>query len=200
MNSNRHKYLICLFCLLTCLLGTGMTLPEQPAKSGGAGIILRAGTEITFELFENVSSGTAEGGNLIELSVYRPIVVDGQTLINAGRYGEGKVIKARRAGVYGRPGKITVEAISVEAVDGQRVFLYGTPYSSTGRDRRALAWVLSIGLTLGAMVGLAATKSSIFGVAIFMLLSGLLIRGQDVEIPSKTKLSGRVQQDIVIAQ
>lgn len=189
-----------LICLLTVLMGTGMTtLPDTPAQTGKkAGVTLREGTVITFELFENVSSRNAVKDGLVELSVYRPIVVDGQTLINDGRYGEGKVSAVRRAGVYGRPGKITVKAVSVEAVDGQRIPLYGEPFSDTGRDRRALAWVLSIGLTLGALVGLAATKSSFFGVAIFFLLSGLLIRGQDVEIPSKTKFRGVVQRDIVI--
>lgn len=188
-----------LICLLTVLTGTGMTtLPDRPENTGNNGIILRENTEITLELYETVSSRDAVKGGLIELSVYRPIVVDGQILINEGRYAEGKVLEVRRSGVFGRPGKITVAAVSVDAVDGQRIYLNPKPFTNTGRDRRALAWVLTIGLTLGALVGLAVTKSSLMGVAIFFLLSGLLVQGRDVEIPSKTKLIGVVAKDVTI--
>lgn len=139
---------------------------------GHTGTILREGTVITFELYEPLKSGDTQVGSTVQLSVYRPIVVDGKTLVNEGRYGQAKVRKAQRAGGFGRPGILTVEAINVEAVDGSSITLTGEPLTRIGRDRRSYAWAF--------------------------LVFGALVRGSDVEIPSRTILRGLVQHDVVI--
>lgn len=153
--------------LCTCLPVTGLFSQEK-----SSGTLLREGTVITLDLFDHLKSNEVQTGAIVELSVYKQVVVDGKTLVKDGAYGEARVTTARRAGVFGRPGKLEVEAISLDAVDGTRVRLRGGTVTRVGRDRRGLATAL--------------------------LIFGFLVRGDDVEMESKTKFRALVESDVLI--
>lgn len=74
----------------------------------------------------------------------------------------------------GRPGKITLNALSTQATDGQTIVLTGNKVEITGKSRRGLALGLGIGLPLGTVVCFP------WGFAC------LAIKGLHAEVPSGT--------------
>ena len=172
MRRIRHRLYFGILTTATSVLCTFASATGLFAQQKSPGTLLREGTVITLDLFDHLKSNEVQTGAIVELSVYKPIVIEGKTLIKDGAYGEARVINARRAGVFGRPGKLEVEAISVEAVDGTRIKLRGGTVTRIGRDRRGLATAL--------------------------LVFGFLVRGDDVEMESKTKFRALVESDVLI--
>lgn len=169
---------------------TADAMPHDP-------ILLREGTVITLELYETVSSKNRRAGDLVEMGVYKAYITEGQTLIRENAYAEGKVVLAQRKGVFGRPGRIVVSAVNVEAVDNQRVALVGQQIDPPGESRRMLAWGGSVILTLVGIIVLVATGGPP-ALALPLLLFGLLVSGKEVEIPVKMKVQAIVKYDVRI--
>lgn len=171
---------------------------QQPAADhAGDPILLREGTVITLELYETVSSKNRRAGDLVEMGVYKAYMSGSTTLIKENAYAEGKVVLAQRKGVFGRPGRIVVSAVNVEAVDNQRVALVGQQIDPPGESRRMLAWGGSVILTLVGIFALVATMGPP-ALALPLLLFGLLVSGKEVEIPAKTKVQAVVKYDTLI--
>ncbi len=186
-------------------LAPGSTAMYPPAD-GKPGVLLPEGTRITLQLYEDVSSRDQASGQVVQWGVYRDVKGAGTNgeqalLIAAGAFANGKVTFARRGGVFGRPGRIAVDVTTVDAVDGQRIPVYCKPLDVQGRDKRALAWCLGIGLSIVGVV-LFSTLSSgggFFLIAVLPMFLGLVISGKDVTLPSKsTLIEVVVQRDMII--
>gem|GEM_PF-1481330 len=170
------------------------------------GILLPEGTIVTLQLFEDVSSKDGTVGQLIMWSAYKDVKGlnskgEQVTIIAPNAYAVGKIKKVKRAGVFGRPGRIEVSATTVDAVDGQHIPLYCTPLDKPGKDRRALAWCLGIGLSIIGIVifSTASTGGGFFLIAVLPMFLGLFISGKDVTLQSKsTLIEASVQRDIII--
>jgi len=160
-------------------------------------ILLPEGTVITLELYETVSSKNRRAGDLVEMGVYKAYIVGDKTLIKENAYAEGKVVLAQRRGVFGRPGRIVVSAINVEAVDNQRIALVGREIDPPGDSRRMLAWGGSVILTLLGVLVLVSTGGPP-ALALPLLLFGLLVSGKEVEVPARTKVQAVVKYDVRI--
>lgn len=169
---------------------TGTTIHTDSGE-----VLLKKGTEVTLILEETVSSKMAQMSGVIGLGVYLDVKVDGFVVINSGRYGEGHS-KVRRSGIFGRPGKVTVQATSVQAVDGQIIPLECQPIVGTGRDRYALAIVGSILLpAVGVILGPANPWAWWLTAGIGF---GFLTKGRDVELNpvDNTKIKAFVKRDV----
>lgn len=169
-------------------------------KAASGGIVLPEGTPVTLEVTEDIASSKSQKGDIIVLFVLKPVVVNGKILVNAGRYAEGKVRNVRRAGVFGRPGKISFEAVNIEAVDGQRVDVQGPMVEYMGRDRRALAWVMSIGLMVVGFAVLGLVAPRLIALAIPLVFVGMAVKGTNVVIESKKIISVQVHHDVIIQE
>lgn len=158
-------------------------------------VTLREGTEITFELFQNLNSKDLGKGKIVEMSVYKDVTVDGKTVINSGRWAEGRIVEVKRAGLFGRPGKIVVEVISVEAVDRQTLPVNSQRLEQLGQDKRTIAWTTSI---VAPVLGFVAIPSPYKPAAIPLFLFGLLFKGKEAEISAGEKIRATVQRDVII--
>ncbi len=196
-----------LFCFMFIAMSMRAYITEDTPNSGtvpiqvkATGIVLPEGTPVTLEVTEDIASNKAHKGDIVVLFVLKPVVVNGKTLVNAGRYAEGKVREVKRAGIFGRPGKISFEALNIEAVDGTRVPVKGPMVEYYGRDRRALAWLLSLSLTATgfALLGLLAPK--LITVAILLIFVGMPIKGKDITIEAKKIIAVQVQRDVTIQE
>ncbi|MCB9317536.1 MAG: hypothetical protein H6569_15455 [Lewinellaceae bacterium] len=184
-----------LVLLLPATIQASLAIP-LPIHSDSS-ILLPRGTPVSLELLEPASSNNLQVGNVVELSVYVPVTVGDLTLIKANVYAEGEVVRVRKAGIFGRPGSVTLQAVSVKATDGQSIPLESVELTQTGKDRRALAWAGS--LILPAVgVFLAATNPVAAAFTLPALGFGLLIKGKDVQIPAKTKVRAFVKRDVLI--
>ena len=110
-------------------------------------------TKIYCELDQRVTSKKKETslGQLVRARVWRNVVVDGQTVIEAGSPMVVRVSAIKGARVAGRKGSITLEAVTTRAEDGQEVMLDGG-YDRSGKGKMGLS------LTLFAHPGASRTE------------------------------------------
>lgn len=196
--------LLLILASLLCSASTAVS-HKTDLQHSSTEVVLRRGTPIVLVLFEDVKSGDQASGETVQLSAYQDVRVSDKVVINAGRSATGKIKFARVARGVGKPGKIQVEALSVQAVDGQFVPLSGETPVKEGKSRRVLAILVSIvlsGLTLimmanflkgGSLFPAFATSIAVFGVSAFFLFKG----GQ-AQIKAGTEIHCRVVSDVRI--
>ena len=102
-----------------------------------------AGTAIQLRLNQTVSGKTAKTGSFIALSVVNPVVINGETLIQAGAQAEGQVSSAKKANIIGSPGSVGITVTSVTAVDGTKVPLQGMA-SQDGEDKMVMSLIIGL--------------------------------------------------------
>ena len=87
------------------------------------------GTEIEVELKNNVSGQEVKVGDIVDLTVTRPVQVGGVTVIDKGASARARITTAKKAGHWGKAGKLEWSMQDVQVVDGNRL-----PARFTKRD------------------------------------------------------------------
>lgn len=108
-------------------------------------ITIPAGTPVFGELQERITSNPRrfKVGRLVQGNVWKDVVVDGHTVVQAGAPMELRIAEVDGSGVGGQGGQIEIMAISVIAIDGTAITLNGG-YDQQGNDRYGLTRALSI--------------------------------------------------------
>lgn len=99
-------------------------------------IMLRAGTPVSLTLNETVNSQEVQIGNVVEFLVRSNVTVNGQVVIAAGSIAEGmvkNVVNPCSSGCEAKCAKLEIVVETVQAVDGQRVFLRSIPLTVKGQ-------------------------------------------------------------------
>lgn len=107
-------------------------------------VTIPAGTKLMGELDQQVTSNTRkfEVGDIVRGHVWRNVVVDGYTVIEAGAPMMLRVSDITKRKIAGRGGDVEVQAVSVTAIDGTEIFLDGG-YDKKASHRTALSASLS---------------------------------------------------------
>lgn len=131
-------------------------------------------SEVVIELktLDDITSKTAREGDKLNFEVAEDVVVDGCTVIPAGMKGTATVSKARKAGWFGRNGKLELAFTSVRAIDGTPVPLIMGDKSQEEYKKAASA------------VGASAAGALILGPV--GLVGGFFVNGDNVTIPAGT--------------
>ena len=97
-------------------------------------ITLRAGTPVSLTLNQTVSSDDAQIGNVVEFMVRSNVTVNGQVVIAAGSIAEGMVTNVTKtcSNCSAECAKLVITVETVQAVDGQRIFLRSIPMTIKG--------------------------------------------------------------------
>jgi len=106
----------------------------QPAKSSGTTqntpnnggsnpveIVIPDGTEIEVQLKNNLSGQEAKMGETVDFTVVRPILVNGITVIEQGASAKGTITNAKKAGSWGKTGKLEWAMNDVQTVSSVRI-------------------------------------------------------------------------------
>lgn len=109
----------------------GLAFAQTPVP---ATVRIPAGSEIQMEFVQELSSTASRQGQLFELRLAEPIIVDGQVIVRAGAIGGGEVIDAQPGGTHGVPGVLVVSGRFVE-VNGARVRIRGMQILGGGVDQ-----------------------------------------------------------------
>lgn len=109
----------------------GLAFAQTPSP---ATVRIPAGAEIQMEVVEELSSTASRQGQLFELRLVEPIIVDSQVIVPAGAIGGGEVIDAQPGGTHGVPGVLVVSGRFVE-VNGPRVRIRGMQILRGGVDQ-----------------------------------------------------------------
>ena len=90
------------------------------------------GTALTIRPPYDIRSDKAKSGDVVEFLVVRPIQVNGVTIIEARAKVSVTITEAKHAAGFGQSGKLKISVNSVQAVDGTKIRLRGSPTSSGG--------------------------------------------------------------------
>ena len=81
------------------------------------------GTSVEVELNETISSEHLKEGTIVDFTVVQPVLVGGVAVIAKGAPAKARVTKAKKAGYWGRSGKLEWAMQNVVGADGSRLAL-----------------------------------------------------------------------------
>ena len=140
------------------------------------------GTEIEIQLTNNASGEELKVGDLVDFMVVKPVVVNGVTIFEKDAGARARITTAKRAGHWGKAGKLEWAMQDVLSVDGNRI-----PARFTQRH---------IGDSKGGTVAVAAVATTVF-LGPLGLLWGLK-KGKPAIIPAGNRYSVFVHGDTKI--
>ncbi|MBI5474828.1 MAG: hypothetical protein HY961_21010 [Ignavibacteriae bacterium] len=138
---------------------------EKLRLSGGSTVALSLESAITSDMPINT---------VVNFRVVRDVIAGEQVVIKSGSRATGTISKVETNGAIGSPGKVMVTLRSVNAVDGQEIFLRGS-VDGEGDNKVGLSVVLGL-----------------------LCLPLLLIKGGDATVPAGTEVRAYTEQDYMI--
>jgi hypothetical protein len=140
------------------------------------------GTEVEIQLTNNASGEELKVGDVVDFVIVGPVQLNGMTIFEKGAGGRARITTAKRAGHWGKAGKLEWAMQDLMAVDGNRI-----PARFTQRH---------IGDSKGGTVAVAAVATTVF-LGPLGLLWGLK-KGKPAIIPAGNRYSVFVHGDVKI--
>ena len=140
------------------------------------------GTEVEIQLTNNASGEELKVGDIVDFVVVGPVKLNGLTIFEKGAGGRARITTAKRAGHWGKAGKLEWAMQDVMATDGNRI-----PARFTQRH---------IGDSKGGTVAVAAVATTVL-LGPLGLLWGLK-KGKPAIIPAGNRYSVFVHGDVKI--
>jgi hypothetical protein len=167
--------------------------PPAPAPAR-VEVTVPAGTEMSIELLDNLSSETATVETTVRGRLRRAVEAGGRTVFPAGATLGGVVTAVERPGRVKGRASLTVSFATI-SVNGERTAISTRPVTVEGEsDTKGDATKIGVGAGVGAVVGgiLGGGSGAAKGAAIGGAAGTgavLATRGKDVELASGTTLS-----------
>lgn len=207
----KRAIFLTLFCLLTASAvraqtaaetsGAANPVQESPAATAPATepqfleVKIPAGTALDIQATHSVSSMDAKLGDLISFRVLVPVKVGDSIVIGSNALVTGQIAKAKRAGHWGKAGKLSWTMRDVVAVDLTRVSLTANPDFPGGQQ----------GVTGQSHGGEVATRTIVIGALLAPTIVGAPLalmhgfkRGEQAVLPEGKRLVVYVQKDTII--
>lgn len=173
--------------------------PPQPKR-----VEIPAGTSVRVQMIDSVDSSVNHAGEVFRASLASPIVVDDQIVVPAGTDTYVKLVNAKSAGHVTGQSTLALELVRME-FQGKSYALASNEYTQTGasRGKRTAETVgggAVIGTLLGAVIG--GGKGAAIGAATGAGAGGVVqgvTKGQQVRIPSETKLDFSLDQPVEVS-
>ena len=140
------------------------------------------GTEIEIQLTNNASGEELKVGSIVDFTVVRPVQINGVTIFEKEAGARARITTAKRAGHWGKAGKLEWAMQDVLAVDGNRI-----PARFTQRQ---------IGDSKGGTVAVAAVATTVLLGPVGLLWG--LKKGKPAIIPAGNRYSVFVHGDTKI--
>lgn len=151
------------------------SMPAAPAAAAVAGrLILKEGTEVKLKFLDALSSRTATEGDPVNLELDEPLKVGDVVVVKPGAKAVGEVTNAKKAGMMGRAGDLSIRLDHLVA-DDTRVKLRGSK-GKEGEGKEGTAVALTV----------------LFGPI------GLIKHGKNVEVKPGTPLTAYVDEDVAL--
>ncbi len=190
MKSNNNSLFLVFFFLVTLQSCFATVLDTTHRKF----VILRAGTKLSLQLTDSISSEKAIVGTVVQFTVYKARTVNGDVIFNEKCYGEGRISRVERPKSFGRAGLIEIIPFNIETTDGEQINVQATPIVVKGKERKTFAWIMSGALPI---LGIASLSPAGAMLAPFALI-GLLVKGYDASLESSTIFSAYIAEDITL--
>ena len=156
-------------------IGEPLWLAPEPATVTAINtrtVTLPKGTEVSIRIDATLGSKLSKPGDIFDISLATPIVVEGVELVPAGAKGQGQVVHAAKATFGGGAGELILAARFLDHSD-QRIALRRFRFGRTGNDNTAEA--MAVNAALGPL--------------------GLLVSGGNVTVEPGTVATARTAAD-----
>jgi|SRR5579871_762489 len=176
-------------------------VPSPAAQNMPGGMQIPNGTTITVRMIDAVDSDQSRLGQTYRASVDEPLVVDGQTVTQRGADAIVKLVEDKQSGKLEGRTVLTLELIQL-SINGRLVDITtGDVSQASGSRGSRTAKVVGGTTALGAIVGALAGggKGAAIGAASGAAVgtgAELATHGQRVKIPSETRLTFTLQQNV----
>lgn len=172
--------------------------PPQPIT-----VTVPANTILTVRTIESIDSKTSSAGEVFKVSFDAPIVVDNRVIVPRGSDAYMKLVNASSAGHFSGRSELTLVLDSF-VFQGKTYHLETSDVKQSGASRgKNSAAKIGGGAALGALIGAVAGGGK--GAAIGAAVGGgagtgvqVFTHGQQVKIPSETRLDFTLQQPLDI--
>jgi hypothetical protein len=173
--------------------------PPQPKR-----VEIPAGTSVRVQMIDAVDSSVNHAGEMFHATLESPIVVDDQIVVPAGTDAYVKLVNAKSAGHMAGQSTLALELVRME-FQGKSYALASNEYTQTGSSRgKRTAETVGGGAALGALLGAVighgkgAAIGAATGAGAGTVVQGVT-KGQQVQIPSETKLDFSLQQPVEVS-
>jgi hypothetical protein len=153
-------------CSILCLPASAQEIPP--------------GTRLAVRLDANISSRSAQVGDIVPASLARDLVVNDHVLARAGTPLRGRVTYVRRSGRFHNPGYLTIRLASID-IDGRHYRLDSSAIRDKGNGHAD-----SNLIKIGGGAGIGTVIGAIAGGGKGALLGGLLGAGAGTGVAAAT--------------
>jgi hypothetical protein len=166
-------------------------------------VTLPANTIVTIRTVDSIDSKTNHAGEVFRASLDAPIVVDNRVIVPTGADAFVKLVDAKSAGHMTGRSELGLELASIQ-FQGKTYNVVSSDVKQSGTSRgKQTAERVGGGAALGALIGAIAGGGK--GAAIGAAVGGgagtgaqIFTHGQQVKIPSETRLDFTLQQPVDI--
>ena len=173
------------------------------APPPAASIFVPQGTPLTVRMIDSVDSQTNRLGDQFRASIEDPVVINGQTVIPRGTDVSIRLVNDRQSGKIAGRTELTL-AITTLTLNGRPIDVTTSDVTQASGSRGARsAKVIGGATALGAIIGAAAGggKGAAIGAGSGAAIgtgAELATKGQRVKVPSETRLTFTLSNDVRI--
>jgi len=161
---------------------------------------LSAGTEVSVQLADRLSSKTARVEDPVAASIFRPVRAEGVLALPAGTHVRGVVVDVDPAQRPSKGGRLEIVFDRID-LDGERVDFRGRVTSiDQGSDTGKTAGKAGLGAVIGGVLGgiLGGGRGAVVGVIVGGTGAVVGTKGEEVELPAGTVLTVRLEEPLRI--
>jgi len=168
-------------------------------RDRGRDLRIPAGTELTVQLEEGISSKTARREDRVYATIFRPLRAEGRLAVPAGTRVRGVVIDAEPAQRPSKGGRLEIRFDRLD-LDNERIDFRGRVVSIEEEREGRTAGKAGLGAVLGGVLGsiLGGGKGAVVGVILGGTGAVVGTKGDEVDLPAGTVLTVRLEQPLVI--
>jgi len=145
-------------------------------------VVIPAGTLVSIRFLSTLSSKSNKTGEAFNFQISENVFLDNKLIIPANYEGVGEIIKAKKATLLSRPGKLEIEFKSISALDGTSLSLILGEEAEEENKRLYVA----IGAGILGFIILSNPIGLVFGA---------LVPGKNVKIEEGTEMFLQVESD-----
>lgn len=178
--------------------------PAPPAPPQPKRVQIPAGTGLRVQMIDSIDSSVNHAGEVFRASLATPLVADGEVVVPVGTDIYVKLVNAKSAGHMTGQSTLGLELARLE-FHGKSYSLASNDYTQTGSSRgKRTAETVGGGAVLGTLLGavIGGGKGAAIGAATGAGAGGVaqgVTKGQQVRIPSETKLDFSLEQPLEIS-
>jgi len=177
--------------------------PAAPVEPQPVSVEVPSGTTLSVRMIDSIDSQINHAGEIFHASLDAPIVVDNQVIVPKSADMYVKLVEARSAGRMAGRSELRLELVRMD-FQHKSYTLQSSLYEQMGTSRgKRTAATVGGGSLIGAAIGAIAGggKGAAIGAAVGAgagTTVQAVTKGQQVRIPSETKLDFRLEQPLEI--